>query len=476
MIPDNIQANIMKYLNNGVSGSSQPQKPVLLPDVYDFNNRFFNTTNTYVTEDNQYIVNIGIGWNNPTEQIRQNQIRVWDINNTIKDNPEPAMIFIVPQTYNNKELVSLGDYINRDEEGRFYTTLYYGTEQNNSPYLVIFNDFITDGIIQINEAYKLDDINVTSDTYHQMKLSRFAHVIKLKGKGEYIFFDYRQLGASQIGQWAGQYAFYVAKMIISVGEGIKTKCWKFNIKNETDDQFLGYQKMSINTDSDIPFILMQYYTTYTIDGDPSSSYRIIPTNYAVGKIYLEEDSNTDFTTTTLKNITTINDYVAVNDFSYRAYNTNGLYIQDVLKKYTNNVVSLKYIFTTSSQVAENINFPTTFNITNFNNDNISISDTFIIIGLFGDTNYKQLYKIDSLNNNIIYISDLSVLSTTLSTAEIIVLKQYNLYFCFAFTVLPKAFAIKDVPVYGRDCILKQKFLNSKFIRFIKKHRSRHTNI
>lgn len=474
MIPDNIQANIMKYLNNGVSGSSQEQKPTLLPDVYDFQSRFFNTTNTYKTEDNQYLVNMGRGWNNPTEQVIENQIRVWSINDTIKENPEPAMIFKVPTTYNSKSLYSLGDYIDRDEEGRFYTTLWFGTEPNVSPYLVIFNDFITDGIIQINEAYKLDDITITTDTYSTMKLSGFQQIKKLKGKGEYIFFTYSRLGATQIGQYAGQYAFYVAKMIVSVGEGIKTKAWKFNIKNETDDQYLGYQKMSVNTDSDIPFILMQYYTTYIKHGE--NPYTIEPTNYAVGKIFLEEDPNTDFTTTTLKNITTINDYVAVNDFSYRAYYTNGLYIQDVLKKYTNNVVSLKYIFTTSSQVAENINFPTTFNITNFDNDNVSISDTFIIIGLFGDTDYKQLYKIDSLNNNIIYISDLSILSTTISTAEIIVLKQYNLYFCFSFLVFPKAFTIKDVPVYGRDCLLKQKLLNSKLFRFIKKYRNRHTNI
>ena len=473
MIPDNIQANIMKYLNNGVSGSSQPQKPVLLPDVYDFNNRFFNTTNTYVTEDNQYIVNMGRGWNNPTDRVIESQIRVWNINDTIKENPEPAMIFKVPTTYNSIPLYSTGQFMNRDEEGRFYTILWYGTEQSASPYLVLFNDFITDGIIQINEAYKLDDILITSDAYLQKKLSDFLYVIKLKGKAEYIFFNYSEHSTSTA-QWGGSYAFYVAKMIVSVGEGIKTKCWKFNIKNATDDQYLGCEKMSVNTDSDIPFILMQYYTTYIKHGE--NPYTIEPTNYAVGKIYLEEDPNNDFTTTTLKNITTINDYVSCNDFENKAYFTNGLYIQDVLKKYTNNVVSLKYLLTTTSQVAENINFPTTFNITNFDNDNVSISDTFIIASLFGDTDYRQLYKIDSLNNSLIYIDDLSTLGTAISTGEIVILKQYNLYFCFSFLVFPKTFVIKDVPVYGRDCLLKQKLFNSKLFRLIKKYRNRRTNI
>lgn len=469
MIPDNIQANIMKYLNNGVSGSSQPQKPVVSDTIYDFQTRFFNTTNTYVTEDNQYIVSMGVGRNTTTSQ-QYYGIQVYDIENTIKENPEPAMTFEIP-SYMGYE-GSPGTFINRDEEGRFYTILHYTINNVYTSFLVIFNDFITDGIIQINEAYNLNEINVTTDTYQQQTLATFEHVIKLKGKGEYIFFNYTKLGATQIGQWAGQYAFYVAKMIVSVGEGIKTKAWKFNIKNETDDHFLGWQKMSVNIDSDIPFILMQYYTTYTIDGDPSTSYRIIPTNYAVGKFYLEEDSNNDFTTTTIKNITTINDYVSSQDMEDRAYLTNGLYIQDVVLKYVNNVVSLKYLFITSSNVAENINFPTTFNITNFDNNNISISDTFIMLGLYGDTDIKKIYKIDRNNNRLIYIDELP----GISTSQIGILKQYNLYFCYSFLIFPKAFIIRDVPTYGRDCLLKQKLLNSKLFRAIKKYRNRRANI
>lgn len=467
MIPDNIQANIMKYLNNGVSGSSQPQKPVVSGTIYDFQTRFFNTSNAYVTEDNQYIVTMGVGYNNSQSYYA---IQVYDIENTIKEKPTPAMTFAIP-SYMGAE-GSPSDFINRDEEGRFYTIIHYTINNVYTSFLVLFNDFITDGIIQINEAYNLNEINVTTDIYRQQTLSSFDRAIKLKGKGEYIFFTYKELGGRQIGQWAGQYAFYVAKMIVSVGEGIKTKAWKFNIKNETDDQYLGWQKMSINTDSDIPFILIQYFTTSNVEGNPPTQYRIIPTNYAVGKIFLEEDPNNDFTTTTIKNIYTINDYISCSDFEDRAYLTNGLYIQDIVLKYTNNVVSLKYLFITPSGVVENINFPTTFIITNFDNNNISISDTFITLGLFGDTDYTQLYKIDRNNNRLIYIDEL----TGISTSQIGILRQFNLYYCFSFLLFPKVFLVKDVPTYGRDCLLKQKLLNSKLFRLIKKHRSRHTNI
>ena len=450
MIPDNIQANIMKYLNNGVSGSSQEQKPVVSSTEYNFNIINPARTNAYFTEDNKYIV-IGTSYRNPEHgNATEWGFTIYGIEDAIKYNKFHEF-YKIPN-YDNKSVAFMVGSLNRDEEGRFYAIVNYGTTSSNTPYLVIFNDFLTDGIIQINKAYNLSNITfkkANNQTGHIGDLYS-TYVMKLSGKAEYIFYSYLP---------TDKY-FYFIKLKIDYNNVISTTSYKFSIVEPETDFYLQINDFSVNTTSENTYAMISYNSNYEIiEGS------IKQKDYNIGIVNLPDESE-ELIEVTIKRLYNNSSFIRYTGL-YSSYLNNGLYMRHIISKYENNIVTLKYILVRADGTTQIIDFPTTFNITNFNNINLSITDTFIILGLYGDTNIKRIYKLSS--NTITFIDDLEV---GFGTAENYILKQYNLYYVFTLILRPMVFIVKDVPTYGRFKLLKQKFLNSKLFRTFKFKRNK----
>lgn len=463
MIPDNIQANIMKYLNNGVSGSSQEQKPVVSPNYYQIPDRIFNVAKSYyVTEDNQYII-----CNMREYATAKYCLKVISVNDTL--NEQFAETFYVPD-YNGYTFYQVAN-LNRLEDGRFYGVFEF-TLPNEQPkdYLMILNDFITDGILVINKAYDLANFTFTYNNY-QFTYKIFNSAINVNNSGEYIFYS-EDMGPVQIDNTATKWKYFIGKLTINVDGGIEQKEWYFNLKNETDDNGTQIRNISINTTNETPYMLAGYYDERIRVEDGGGAFHYDPTNYKVGKVYLT-NSNDELTSTNMQVLYSVSDYIASADFQGRYYRRNGTYIDNVIENKNGDIVTLKYTFVRADGTTKVIDFPSTFNIPDYLYSNISIVDDLLFVGLLRENNntIRQLYKIDIINNTIELVQDIEI-----PTAEIVIIKQFNIYFVFSLLIYVRMYTIRDVPTYGRDCLLKQKFLNSKLFRAIKFKRNRRTNI
>ena len=473
MIPDNIQANIMKYLNNGVSGSSQEQKPVGINTTYRIPGLYNFPTNFYITEDQQYAVWACRGYVGETEQTEKVMIIVNSVDKIL--NNENDQVFYVPN-YNNQVCIETGDSIDRDEEGRFYGVFRYAdsySQQTNlNYYLLIFNDFLTDGIIQINKAYKLHNYRVpASSPYNATYLDYFHSVKKAKGSGDYYFYQ-RNASSGSLSNpdiTTNPVAFAIVKLSIGVGEQPTTKTWYYNMSSTPANQFKDYQiSISLNTETDTPYVMMEYSTDFTQSGGLQTLG-----NYKVGKAILKQDNN-DATKINITQLYTSNEYIGSTDYGNRQYDHNGNYISNLLYKITSTTINIKFLLVRFNGEKIEINGDETF--TRYNNrtgENTTITNEFIMLQLTATnpTTYRT-YKIDYTNNKLVKID-----MTTSLGAYGYVLKQYNLYYIIQ-PSWPYIYAniVRDVPTYGRDCLLKQKLLNSKLFRAIKKYRNRRANI
>jgi hypothetical protein len=438
MIPDNIQANIMKYLNNGVSGSSQPQKPVLVTNPYSLNYRYYLLSNSYITDDNYYIVNMGMYKPTP-EEPSVPRIGIF----TIEDARNGTFTKML-------EIPNIGEYyadlvgssILRDEEGRFYGLIFFNNGTQQDLYLVIFNDFLTDGIIQINYSFKLNQtFTIDGVTYSTRD---FNSVIK--HGNDYYLTDPRAT------------IMLIGKVTINVGEENKVKLYyKLNATDSTT------MHTTINTTGEglYGLIMHDYQNTHKIS-----------------KITFPEDNNESTQELILKNLFTWNNRIG-HSVNYDIVNNNGNYIDALYySKDNNNLYTTKYVLVRADETIKQINLPFTFTTTTsiaLVTINYTIKDNLIFArftdGSGGTIEKSFLFKIKT--NTISQETELTSLEN-IDFARLEFIQQYNLYYCFTFSPLRYSilFIIRDVPTYGRDCILKQKLLNSKLFRAIKFKRNR----
>jgi hypothetical protein len=290
---------------------------------------------------------------------------------------------------------------------------------------------------------------------------------KIEGTGKYIVYDY------SFGYNSKNY-YYFTIFDTDVNTGPKIEKVYTKIFNNV---YAGINLYSVNAESETPYILLEYYDeTELVDTS------IVRKNYKVDKLILTTDNTEDIVVT----INSTNLYTAPSGYTdnsprYTSNEDNGYYAQAVLVKETENTQTLKYVLVRADGSKIDIDFPSTFSLTNYSGINYSITNSFIILRLFGDTRISYIYKIDYTNNSLVFISNLDQVfptGTNYSLSDVVILKQYNLYFCFTNNLVrkPIIFVIRDVPTYGRDCILKQKLLNSKLFRAIKKYRNRRANI
>ena len=459
MIPDNIQANIMKYLNNGVSGSSQEQKPVVSDTIYEFvgDYAYYTLTNNHITEDNQFIINMGM-YRTTTESSKP-YIGIFNIENGIQGS---AYRFYEIPTYNNYIPDIPTGTINRDEEGRFYGIISYRVDETHAyNFLVIFNDFITDGIIQINKAYNLHDYNLNINN-NDINFNIFNNVLKRKNSSDYILYN------NSVDNIYINNAKYIGILTINVNTNNEIKLYYNTITNYDTSRQSG---TTIYSDENQTYGLIEYLTTSN--------------QYKVDKIILE-NSNEQVNQLIVKSLYTFNNVFDIRSKNtYTNYNFNGQYLETILQQKDNtNKYTFRLLFTRTDGTNKNIVIPFTITTTNNINVNYTINSNLLFMRVIERdgqettiSDSKKLYTIDLVNNIVKYIQDIDF-NIVINFARIEILKQFNLYYCFALNPAnkPRLFIVKDVPIYGRDCILKQKLLNSKLFRIIKKYRNRRANI
>lgn len=464
MIPDNIQTNIMKYLNNGVSGSSQPQKPIALNLRYEIDEpKLVQLSNAYITDDNQFAIFIAKEWDS-----NKTNIIIDNVENIIEE--QHYQVFSIPDYNGYKCIGGNNGSIDRDEEGRFYCLLTYVDRYENPTdfkyYLIIFNDFLTDGIIQINKAYNLHDYTTAaSSPYRATYLQYFSNVKKANGSGDYYLYNRNgSVGLSNSDMSVNPFAFPVVKLSIGVGEQPSVKTWYFKMsttpQNQTKD---GLMSATINTETDTPYMLIEYTTNFnnTRNG-----------NYKVGKLTLV-NNNDSITEINIKTLYSSTEYIGATDFNNRQFQHNGNYINNVLYKLTSTKVYFKYMLVNFNENIITIDGPENFDrYEDWTGENTSMTNDFIIMqAMWSRPTIYRIYKIDYTNNTLINTN-----ATHNIGANAFILSQYNLHYIIQPSYIETIQVIKDVPTYGRDCILKQKLFNSKLFRIIKFKRNRRANI
>lgn len=441
MIPDNIQANIMKYLNNGVSGSSQEQKPVVLPNrVSEVSFRYYPLTNNYKTDDGQYIVNAGMYRVDTTTQSTP-RIIVWNVEQILEGE---AYLVLTPPNINNFRPEMPMSSINRDEEGRFYGLFIYrniNDEFDSREYLILFNDFITDGIIQVNEAYNLNQYSETieGNTYN------FGGADKVYKKGGTYYLLWNN------GSPTGY--FIVGTLTINVGGTNDTKVYYYKY-TDMGESGVCYPTMNIETDTIYGMFCYQTNNNYL----------------KILYFSLPKDNETQILNTKLLYNKNEKAYFQLGAY---LYNYNGNYVNVTTSKNTNNNYTFKYVFVRADGYIQELTIPATATTSETTaNVNSTIYENYLFFRFYDNVNIdiKKFYRIK--NNTIEEVQDLT--DYTINFARIEFLRQFNLYYMFAFRPGNYAYLYKiiDVPTYGRFKLLKQKLLNSKLFRAFKFKRNK----
>ena len=464
MLTDDIKQNIMKYLNNGVSGSSQEQKPVALNVKYEIDTpNVFQMSNAYITNDNKFSVYISHGWDDP-----KSYIIIDSVEKIIEE--QHYQVLEIPDYNNYKCIGHNNGSIDRDEEGRFYCLLTYVDRYENPTdtkyYLVIFNDFLTDGVIQINKAYNLHDYTTTaSSPYNATYLTIFSNVKKANGSGDYYLYN-RNAGQGLFNSDLSNkpLAFPIVKLSLGVGEEPTIKTWYYNMSTTAQNQFKdSLISATINIETDTPYMMIEYTTAFNNTRNE---------NYKIGKLILP-NKNEDITKINIKTLYTSTEYIGATDFNNRQFQHNGNYINNVLYKVTSTKIYFKYILANFNESITLIDGPENFDrYENWTNENTSMTNDFIImqLSMTRPTTYR-IYKIDYTNNTLVNTN-----STSNIGAFAFILSQYNLHYVIQPSYRETIQVIKDVPVYGRATLPKQKLFNSAIFRAIKKCRNRRANI
>lgn len=443
MIPDNIQANIMKYLNNGVSGSSQEQKPRFFDNEVSVTNfRYFPLTNNYKTDDGYYIVNMGM-YREIVSEPSKPYILVWNVENIIDG--DAYLKFQIPSIGNYVADTIHGNSINRDEEGRFYGLISYRNINDTTDqkvYLVLFNDFITDGIIQVNSYYILNNYNGTING--KTTYLNYSEVVYKKGGTYYLLYNDRNNNRND---------YVVATLNVGVGTEIEAKFYYYTLTDYNTTDYITI-RTTLNIETDTIYGMFLYLTT---SNTTKCMYFSIPTN--------------DTQLLNIKQIYNKNGLCVNTNFN--TYNNKGNYINAVLYIKNGNDYSYKYVFGRADGTNYEITIP--INVTTTTNLILAytIYENFLFIRVYDiqEIDIRKFYRINQ--NTIEFIQDIPT-TAIINYDRIEFLRQYNLYYMFAFRpgVEVRSFKLIDVPTYGRFKLLKQKLLNSKLFRIIKFKRNK----
>ena len=171
-----MEENILRYLTDKLPQETAENKPINIENVVTSN--FLPDMRLYtfdtVSNDGNYLIRYG-GYPR-TEQYDVGGIDVFTIDAIKKE--QPTLSFYTMKI--NGHGFALRD-LHQDENGRFYGIGNYIDESMNSTYyLIIFNNFVQDGYIQIRKFYSAQNMGISAT-------ENIIKVIKRDGVGEYYF-------------------------------------------------------------------------------------------------------------------------------------------------------------------------------------------------------------------------------------------------------------------------------------------------
>lgn len=461
-ISNDIKQNVMKYLNNNVNSSSSNYTPKLYDNVIQVMDQAYEEkTTTYVTEDNQYMVTIGT-------MNSAFKILIFSIN-SIYENQSYIASYNIPNI-GNYSVVDTGVNLERDEEGRFYTILHYQYNSNNKYYLVLFNNFLDDGIIQINAYYDLSKYTYKNNAGTTKTYEQFNIVKKQKGQANYVLFN--NVDYSTTLNSDGY--LYVGMLKVNTIGANTTKNWKVNLYTRSGGTYEYYKMMSttIIAETDNIYILtnVEYrFTTQQYDDYMSGIERIE---------LLNDNQNKDANEVYIGKVTELYGTAQSCIMNSKFYLYSQYYMQMIEGDYnsTQNKTQFYYIqcdiygnsrktkiegelydgyMSSTIGVIDNSSFNKQYLIYNF---------TMISTGF---PEYSKLIKINNTDGSITNILDFTDMYDRTSDLNMTMIEQFNLKFFVIFNnqmeYIPQMFILIDVPEYGGNSYISKNFLIPQYL-------------
>lgn len=462
-IANDIKQNVMKYLNNGISSSSSPYTPKLYDNVINIMDQtYMEKTTTYITEDNQYMVTIGTINNNF-------KILVFSIN-SIYENQSYLTSYNIPNI-GNYSVIDTGKNLERDEEGRFYTILHYKYNSSNKYYLVLFNNFLDEGTIQINAYYDLSQYTYKNNAGTTKTYEEFNIVKKEKGQANYVLFN--NVDYSTTLNSDGY--LYIGMLKVNTIGANTTKNWKVNLYTRSGGTYEFYQMTcsTIIAETDNIYFLTNAYYRYVTSQYDDFRTGIVRIellsdnqNKDTNEVYIGKSN--EIYSTVQSVITDGKPYVysqyymqlIEGDYNSTTQKTQFYYIQCDL--YGNSIKTklegelYDGYMSSSGGITSNSSFHKQYLIYNFT----MVSTEF--------PSYSKLIKINNTNGSITNILDFSSMYTQISNMNLTMIEQYNLKFFILFNNLseyiPQMFILIDIPEYGGNSYLSKNFLVPQYLQ------------
>lgn len=169
-----IKENILKDIMNGHSDETGKSIPVNV-DIKKISVSNMTFSKTLITNDNSYFIRYG---GDPLGN-SYNAIEVYS-SSSLDDN---TSLYTFDSIKIGSNLIYIID-MKQSKDGRFYGIGKYATTTNEYYYLIIFNNFIQDGYLEINKYYSSSTMGLSSN------IIDFLNVAKVENQGIYFITAY----------------------------------------------------------------------------------------------------------------------------------------------------------------------------------------------------------------------------------------------------------------------------------------------
>lgn len=243
---NNIKTLILKQFVQENQQESAIKQPINI-SISEANATTMTTRNTLVTNDNNYFIRYGGVPNSGS----YNAIEVYSVN-SIENNQAIHIFTNIKVGSNSIYLIDL----HQDEDGRFYGIGYYNNGSSNTFYLLIFNNFIQDGYLQINKSYSGTQIGFTTSGEYWNKVTKRDGIYFIFTSSKIVRFEINILEGNEtkvanvINGGTITSGAYYPQINILKNQLIITKLWEDT--STYGAERYEYTKAVINIDEDFP--------------------------------------------------------------------------------------------------------------------------------------------------------------------------------------------------------------------------------
>lgn len=263
-----IQEKVLSQFVNDLTPETSIIRPINV-DFTSLNVERMNQYETMITNDKKYFIRYGGFLTSGS----YNAIEIYSID-SMDDN---AAVYVFDNIVVDNKKIQLTD-LKQDSDGRFYGVGRYFDGTNNYTYMVIFNNFIQDGVLKVNKYYSSAQIGVSLSSSEY-----FRKITKKDNSGIYFLSTNLQLIRFEINILEGNQTS-VASIVYGGGLTDYSVKSQLNVLGEnviltflasTDDYKFEYTKAIINLNEELPQIvtLQSIYArtlnanTYVNDGN-----------------------------------------------------------------------------------------------------------------------------------------------------------------------------------------------------------------